>query len=128
MSKIEQGNNIGDLLFYEQDRNFCRETITVTKDDAIKMGTILAQKTADSSWHKVDPTKTGDSKDGTEVAKAVALADAETRGTKTEVVALVRNGIVKKDALIYPANTTDANKKIVNASLESAGILIREAI
>lgn len=125
MAVITEGQTIGDLLAYEQDKNYCREVVTITDDD-ITIGDILAQKSSDESWNLVALTETT-SGDKTATAKCVVISEPETRNNVMTVVVLARNGIVKEDGLIYPANATATQKKAIKANLKSEGILVRES-
>jgi hypothetical protein len=43
---IEEKENLGDLLKFEIDKNYCRETVTVAAGQNLKIGTIVGDGTA----------------------------------------------------------------------------------
>ena len=41
MTALTESKNIGDLLKYELDKNYCREVVTIASGQNLKMGTVL---------------------------------------------------------------------------------------
>lgn len=76
-----------------------------------------------TKYRSADPTNT----DGSSVARAVLLYDADATSADADVVALVRGPAqVNGNILVYDAAVDDANKKATKVSeLGSAGIVVR---
>jgi hypothetical protein len=64
--------------------------------------------------------------DGSQIAKAVAIYDADATSGDAKVVALVRMSEVNGDMLAYHSSVDDANKRATKATqLAAAGIIVR---
>ncbi len=96
------------------------ETILVASGNGkIKTGQVLAQKTADGTWHKFNKLGT----DGTELPRRVYKGEEELDTTSKEAIAVcVRAGALDK-ALVVGITATDY-KAI--AELEKNGIYLEE--
>ncbi|MDR1334788.1 MAG: head decoration protein, partial [Holosporaceae bacterium] len=99
MAVIEEGKNLGDLLNWELDRNYCRETVTVASGQNLKLGTVvgIVAATGFAKIVSVDPEE----EDGSDTAVGVILEDA-TSGAKAAVI-IARTAIVIADGVIFPA-------------------------
>ena len=130
MTVIEEGKNLGDLLNWELDRNYCREVVTVASGQNLERGAIVGIVTA-TGFAKSVYLITGAQNevlDGSEVAVGMVLEDVDaTGGTKTAVI-IARAAIVIADSVIFPAGATDAQKKKITGDLRATGILIRKTV
>lgn len=109
---------LSDLLKFEIDPLFCRDTVTLTAV-AVDAGTVMGRITADGTYAAYDP----DATNGLETAVAVALFDAEASAV-TDVAA--RGVIVSSAHLIWDADTTAAEKAASIIKLAALGIVIKE--
>nr|DAN82261.1 MAG TPA: head decoration protein D [Bacteriophage sp.] len=96
------------------------ETVLIASGNGtVKTGQVLAQKTADGTWHKFNKAGT----DGTEIPRRVYKGEDDLDTTSAEAVAVcVRAGILDKD-LVVGINANDY-KGI--AELERNGIYLEE--
>jgi hypothetical protein len=131
MAVIEEGKNLGDVLNWELDRNYCREVVTVASGQNLKQGAIVGLVTA-TGLAKSVYLITGASQetlDGSEIAVGVLLDDVDaTGGEGKKAVIVSRAAIVTADGVIFPAGATDAQKKKITKDLDARGIVIRQAI
>jgi hypothetical protein len=130
MAVIEEGKNLGDVLNWELDRNYCREVVTVASGQNLKQGAIVGLVTA-TGLAKSVYLITGASQetlDGSEVAVGVLLDDVDATGEGKKAVIVSRAATVTADGVIFPAGATDAQKKKITKDLDARGIVIRQAI
>jgi hypothetical protein len=126
MAVIEEGKNLGDLLNWELDRNYCRETVTVASGQNLKQGTVvgIVAATGLAKIVSIDPEE----EDGSDTAVGVVLENVDaTSGTKKAVI-IARTAIVIADGVIFPAGANDAQKKKITGDLKSVGVLIRKTV
>jgi hypothetical protein len=126
MAVIEEGKNLGDLLNWELDRNYCREVVTVASGQNLKQGAIvgIVTTTGFAKIVSIDPEE----EDGSDAAVGVILEDADaTSGAKSAVI-IARAAIVIADGVTFPAGASDSQKKKIAGELKAVGILIRKAI
>jgi hypothetical protein len=120
MASLSEPTYQGDVIHSEVDRNLSRKNVTVVAVAALKRGTVLAIKTADSKFY---PAVDGAS-DGTQNAVAVLLDDLPiTAGAVVPV--LRRLAVVNPSFLVWDASyTTQAKKDAAIANLESASTIV----
>lgn len=75
MKTFVEPNNLGDLLKYEADKNYCREVVTVAQGQNLKLGTILGMVEADDQVKAV--SLDNEATDGTYTAIGVLLEDVD---------------------------------------------------
>jgi hypothetical protein len=123
---IEEGKYLSDLLKWELDRNYCRESVTVASGQNLKLGTVVGIVTATGAVKivSVDPEE----EDGSDVAVGIILEDIDATSGAKKAVIVTRIAIVLADGIIFPAGTTDAQKKKIAGDLKAVGILIRETV
>jgi hypothetical protein len=123
---IEEGKYLSDLLKWELDKNYCREIVTITSGHDLKCGAVVGLISASGLAKPVslDPEE----EDGSDVAVGVLLKDTDASGAPVKTVMIARVAIIASDAVIFPAGTTDAQKKKIIKDLKNVGILIRKAI
>ena len=125
MSVLTQPPTMGDVLKYELNPNFTRETVTLLAGTNYTVGAVLGRITA-SGKMKLS-TATGS--DGAQNASAVLLYDVDaTAADATGIVILRGPAIVSKTALVYDASVDDAAKTAAkHAQLTALGIIPRDA-
>lgn len=126
MKTFTEPNNLGDLLKYEADKNYCRETITVAQGQNLKLGTILGMSNDTDQVKAV--SLDAEATDETNIAIGVLLEDVDvTSGVKKSLM-VTRDAIVASGCVIFPdAATTEQKKKIIK-DLEARGLVIRQSV
>jgi hypothetical protein len=130
MAAIEEGKNLGDLLNWELDRNYCREVVTIASGQDLKRGAIVGIVTA-TGFAKSVYLITGAQNevlDGSEVAVGVILDEVDATGGAKKAVIVSRAAIVLADEIIFTAGATDAQKKKITKDLDARGIVIRKTV
>lgn len=125
MSVLTQPPTMGDVLKYELNPNYTRETVTLLAGTSYPVGAVLGRITA-SGKYKL--TTSGGS-DGAQTAAAVLLYDTDASAADQEAVVIVRGpAIVSKAALVFDASVDDAAKTATkHGQLATIGIIPRDA-
>jgi hypothetical protein len=125
MSVLTQPPTMGDVLKYELNPNFTRETVTLLAGTNYPVGAVLGRITASGKMKLSTATGT----DGAQNAAAVLLYDVDaTAADATGIVVLRGPAIVSKAALVFDANVDDAAKMAAkHAQLTALGIIPRDA-
>jgi hypothetical protein len=120
--------SLGDLLKYELNGNFCRETITLKAGTAYLLGSVLGKITA-SSKYRLSPAALVAGDEGAEIASAVLIEAVDaTGGDKTGLVVARGPAIVSKAQLAFDASVDLAAEKTAkHVQLAAAGIVPRDA-
>ena len=124
MSVLTQPSVMGDVLKYELNPNFTRETVTLLAGIKYPVGAVLGRITA-SGKLKLS-TATGS--DGAQTAAAVLLYATDATAVDREAVVLLRGpALVSKAALVFDASVDDAAKTAAkHAQLTALGIIPRD--
>ena len=125
MSVLTQPPTMGDVLKYELNHNFTRETVTLLAGTSYAVGAVLGRITASGKMKLSTATGT----DGAQNAAAVLLFDVDATGADATGIVVVRGpAIVSKAALVFDASVDDAAKKAAkHAQLTAIGIVPRDA-
>jgi hypothetical protein len=119
---IEEDNRLGDLLKFEADKNYCRETFTVASGQNLKFGTVVGMKTATGEVKVVSIAS--QESDGSDTSIGVILEDVDaTSGAKKGVVITI-GALLAHDCLVFPSGATDAQKKKITTELYYRGIRV----
>jgi hypothetical protein len=116
---------LSDLLQYEIDRAYTRETVTLNSNAAVsyEVGTVLAVK--DGKYAILAPAAS----DSANKAVAVLLeAVALPAGVDTKAAVLRRGAIIAPELLVWPASITDAQKTTALDQLDARGIAARPLV
>jgi len=118
---------LGDLLKYELDANYCRETVTLKAGTRYAIGSVLGRIAA-SDKYRLSPAAEVVGDEGAEVASAVLIEAVDaTSGDRSGLVIARGPVIVSRAALVFDASVDDAAKAAVkHAELSSAGIVPRD--
>lgn len=124
---LNEGNYIADIVKYEPNDEYSRETITVASGSGkLSAGTVLevanTGKYSPLSYTAAadsDPAKVG-------TPAAVLIKDVDATSADAVSVAVVRNVIVVEQALIWPEDIDATSKASASADLVSLGIVIRK--
>ena len=130
MAVIEEGKNLGDLLNWELDRNYCREVVTVASGQDLKRGAIVGLVTATGLAKSVYLITGAQNEvlDGSEVAVGMVLDDVDATEGAKDAVTIARAAIVIADGVIFPGGATAAQKKKITGDLDARGIVIRKTV
>jgi hypothetical protein len=128
MPTLTMAPTLGDLLKYELNGNYCRETVTLKAGTSYVLGAVLGKITA-SGKYRLSPAAEVVGDEGAETAVAVLIEAVDaTAGDKTGLVVARGPVILSKAALIFDASVDDATKRAAkHAQLATAGLVPREA-
>ena len=124
MSVLTQPSVMGDVLKYELNPNFTRETVTLLAGTKYPVGAVLGRITASGKFKL--STATGS--DGAQTAAAVLLYATDGTAVDREAVVLLRGpALVAKAVLLFDASVDDAAKTATkHAQLAALGIIPRD--
>ena len=125
MSVLTQPPTMGDLLKYELNPKFTRETVTLLAGTSYPVGAVLGRITASGKMKLSTATGT----DGAQNAAAVLLYDVDaTAADVTGIVVLRGPAIVSRAALVFDTSVDDTAKTAAkHAQLIALGIIPRDA-
>ncbi|GIX11764.1 head decoration protein [Elioraea sp.] len=118
---------LGDLLKYELNASYCRETVTLKAGTSYALGSVLGRITA-SGKYRLSPAAQVVGDEGAEVATAVLLEAVDAAaGDRTGLVVARGPAIVSKAGLVFDASVDqEAEKAAKHAELSAAGIVPRD--
>ena len=124
MTVLNQPLTMGDVLKYEVNPNYTRETITLLAGMPYPVGSALGRITASGKYKLA----TSGGSDGAQTASAVLLYAVDaTLADATGIVVARGPAIVSRAALAYDATVDDGAKIITKiGQLAAAGILARD--
>ena len=124
MSVLTQPPSMGDVLKYEVNPNYTRETVTLLAGTAYPVGSVLGRITA-SGKHKL---ATSGGADGAQTAAAVLLYAVDAILADAVGIVVVRGPvIVSRAALTFDPTVDDAGKITTKlGQLASLGIVPRD--
>jgi len=125
MAPLVQPASMGDVLKYELNPNYTRETITLLAGIAYPVGSVLGRITASGKYTLASDGGV----DGAEVAIAVLLYSVDATLADTLSVVIVRGpAIISRASLTFDASVDDAAKTATKiAELAALGIIARDA-
>jgi len=124
MTVLTQPPTMGDVLKYELNPNFTRESVTLLAGTNYPIGAVLGRITA-SGKHKL---ATSGGSDGAQMAAAVLLYAVDATGADAIGVVIVRGpAIISKGTLVFDATVDDAAKTATkHGQLAALGIIPRD--
>ena len=124
MTVLQQPATMGDVLKYEVNPNFTRETVTLLAGTAYPLGAVLGRITASGKYKLA----TSGGSDGAQTAAAVLLIAVDATGADAIGVVLMRGpAIVSKAALVFDPTVDDAPKTATKlGQLAALGIVPRD--
>ena len=128
MPVLTKAPTLGDLLKFELNANYCRETVTLKAGTNYALGAVLGKITA-SGKYRLSPAAQVAGDEGAETAVAVLLEAVDaTAGDKIGLIAARGPAIVSKAALLFDASVDQpAEKDAKHAQLAAAGVVPRES-
>jgi hypothetical protein len=124
MPVLTQPPNMGDVLKYELNPNFTRETVTLLAGTNYRVGAVLGRITASGKMK----LSTAAGTDGAQSAAGMLLDDVDATSADANAVVILRGpAIVSKAALVFDASVDDAMKRAAkHAQLTALGIVPRD--
>ena len=124
MTVLHQPATTGDVLKYDVDQNFNRETVTLLEGTNYPVGAVLGRITASGKYKLA----TSGGADGAQTAAAVLLYAVDASATDAIGVVIARGpAIVSKAALVFDATVDDAPKTATkHGQLAALGIVPRD--
>lgn len=126
MPVLTQPPSTGDVLKYEANPNYTRETVTLLAGLPYPVGAVLGKITASGKYTYASAAGT----DGAETAVAVLLYPVDaTLADATGIVVARGPAIVSRAALYYDGTVDDATKITAKITqLAAAGIVTRDGV
>ncbi len=124
MTVLRQPATMGDVLKYEVNPNFTRESVTLLAGTNYPVGAVLGRITASGKYKLA----TSGGSDGAQTAAAVLLYATDATDADAIGIVVVRGpAIVSKAALVFDATVDDAPKTATkHGQLASLGIIPRD--
>jgi len=126
MPVLTQSPTLGDLLKYELNANYTRETVTLKAGTSYPLGAVLGRITATAKY-RLSPAASVVGDEGAETAVAVLVEAVDaTAADATGLIVARGPAIVAKAALVLDASVDQpAEIAAKHAQLASAGIVPR---
>jgi len=124
MATKTEGTHIGDVLLYEAENFYSRETVTIASGADLTAGAVLGKVTASGKFIHSAPGAA----DGSQTPVAVLLEDAEAASADvTNALVVMRHATVRRQALNYHASIDTAGERTTAiAALADVGIVTDE--
>lgn len=124
MTVLTQPPGIGDVLKYELNPNFTRESVTLLAGVAYPVGAVLGRISASGKYKLA----TSGGTDGAQTAAAVLLYAVDATAADVSGLVVMRGpAIVSKAALVFDATVDDAAKTATkHGQLAALGIVPRD--
>ncbi len=124
MTVLHQPATMGDVLKYEVNPNYTRETVTLLEGTAYPVGAVLGRITASGKYKLA----TSGGSDGAQTASAVLLYAVDATGADAIGVVVARGpAIVSRAALVFDATVDDGAKIATKrGQLAAQGIIPRD--
>jgi hypothetical protein len=124
MTVLTQPPTMGDVLKYEVNPNYTRETVPLLAGTAYPVGSVLGRITASGKYKLA----TSGGADGAQSAAAVLLYAVDATLADAVGIVVVRGpAIVSRAALAYDASVDDAAKITTKISqLAALGVIVRD--
>ena len=111
---------LGDLLKFEEENLYSRDTITVAAGQNLLLGTVLGM--LGSKAVALSPAAT----DGSEKAIGILIDDVDATAADSESVMVSRNATVSDRYVIWPTGITATQKSAAIAELNVLGVVLRQ--
>lgn len=127
MTTLTMSPTLGDLLKFELNASYCRETVTLKSGTNYALGSVLGKITA-SGKYRLSPAAEVVGDEGADVATAVLIEEVDaTAADKTGLVVARGPTIVSKAALVFDASVDQASEKTAKyAQLAAVGLVARD--
>ena len=127
MTTLTNTPTLGDLLKFELNGSYSRETVTLKSGTNYALGSVLGKITA-SGKYRLSPAAAVTGDEGAETATAILIAAIDaTAADKTGLIVARGPAIVSKAALVFDASVDQpAEKTAKHVQLAAAGIVPRD--
>jgi hypothetical protein len=127
MTTLTMAPTLGDLLKYELNGNYSRETATLKAGTNYALGSVLGKITATAKY-RLSPAAQVVGDEGAETAVAVLIEAIDaTAADKTGLIIARGPAIVSKAALVFDISVDQQSEKDAkHAELAAAGIVPRD--
>ncbi len=127
MTTLTMAPTLGDLLKYELNGNYCRETVTLKSGTKYELGAVLGKITA-SGKYRLSPAAEVEGDEGAEKAVAVLIEPVDaTAADKTGLIVARGPVILSKTILAFDASVNNGSKKFAKqAELAATGLVPRD--
>ena len=128
MPALTMSPTLGDLLKYELNGNYSRESVTLKAGTKYALGSVLGKITA-SGKYRLSPAAQVVGDEGAESAVAVLIEAVDATAADKAGLVLARGpAIVSKAVIVFDASVDQpAEKTAKHAQLAAAGIVSRDA-
>ena len=125
MTVLRQPATMGDVLKYEVNPNFTRESVTLLAGTNYPVGAVLGKITASGKYKLA----TSGGSDGAQTAAAVLLYEVDAAEADATAIILARGpAILSKAALVFDATVDDDAKTATkHGQLTALGIIPRDS-
>ncbi len=127
MPTLTMAPTLGDLLKYELNGNYSRETVTLKAGTNYPLGAVLGRITATAKY-RLSPASPVTGDEGAETAVAVLIEAVDATASDASGLVIARGPvIVSKAALVFdPSVDQETEKAAKLAQLTAAGIVSRD--
>lgn len=127
MPALTMSPTLGDLLKYELNGNYCRETVTLKAGTSYALGAVLGKITATEKY-RLSPAAAVVGDEGAETAVAVLIEAVDATGGDATGLVVARGPVIlSKAALVYDASVDQAAEIAAKeAELAQAGLVPRD--
>ena len=129
MPVLTQSPTLGDLLKFELNASYCRETVTLKAGTSYPLGAVLGRITA-SGKYRLSPATAVVGDEGAETAAAVLLEAIDaTAADQSGLIAARGPVILSKAALVFDASVDQPGETAAkHAQLAALGLVARETV
>jgi hypothetical protein len=127
MPTLTMAPTLGDLIKYELNGNYNRETVTLIAGTNYALGSVLGKITA-SSKYRLSPVAEVEGDEGAEEAVAILIEAVDATGADKSGLIVARGPVILSEAaLVFDASVDDATKTAAkHAELSAVGLVPRE--
>ncbi len=122
MAVQDESARLGDIVKWEEDNDYSRDTVTVLSGEDLTIGAVLGKVTASGKMVELNP----DASDGCEAAVGILTADCDASAADVQAVMVARESIVVASGLVWEATVTAGEKVTAIAELKALGIIVRD--
>lgn len=122
MPVVNEPQNLGDLLKYEEDARYSREQVTIAANQTLVLGAVVGRNRSNGQIAVFNPAN----RDGTHIPIGIMAESVNTTTTLAEAVMIARHVLVARQALIWRTGITAAQQASAIDQLEERGIVVRE--
>lgn len=128
MPVLTKTPTLGDLLKYELNGNYCRETVTLAGGAEYPLGAVLGRITA-SGTYRLSPAAAVAGEEGAETAVAVLIAAVDATGGNATGLVVARGPVILSKAALVLDPSVDQEAEIAakHDQLAAAGLVARES-